>query len=461
MKINKNKLSVFLLMLMLPACTKFVQVDTPSTQLITSTVFTSDNTATAAVTGIYANMMTVNLGFYGGGITLAGGLSADEFQNFSFTPDQSGFADNSLKPTNQVIKQLWGEPYQYIYAANAIIQGLTGSTGVSSTTARELEGEAKFIRAFSYFYLVNLWGDVPLVLQTTYTTNDTLSRTPVPLVYKQIIADLQDAESLLLPDYTTGGGERIRPNQSAATALLARVFLYTHDWQGAINQATTIIGNTGLYSLQTDLSQVFLANSAEAIWQLQPVTPEVNTWEGNYFILTAGPSSSPAQITLSNTLVSSFEPGDLRKSNWTNIDTTGGLMSYYPYKYKVQFGSPVTEYEMMLRFSEQYLIRSEAEANLGDITSAVADLNIIRQRAGLPGLSTSLSQNACLQSIAQERKIELFAEWGHRWLDLKRTGMSGQVLSPEKPGWMAYDSLYPLPQSEIQNDPHLTQNAGY
>jgi starch-binding outer membrane protein, SusD/RagB family len=441
-------------------CTKFVTINPPSTQLVSSTVFTSDATASAAVIGIYSNMMANTMGFYGGNVTLMAGLSADEFLNYSPSTDQSEFAENSLKPVNQVVKQSWGEPYQYIFSANAILEGLANSTGVSAPTAAELQGETKFIRALSYFYLVNLWGDVPLVLHTAYATNDTLHRSSSQTVYDQIIQDLKEAQSLLPDDYSIGGGERIRPNKSAATALLARVYLFNQNWSGAKEEADLVISNS-LYAIVTDLSGVFLANSQEAIWQLQPVAPDVNTWEGYSFIMQDGPSSSPSQVALSDNLVNSFMAADLRKTNWIAIDSSQGTYSYYPFKYKIPAGSSLTEYYSVLRLAEQYLIRAEAEAHLNDPSSSIADINVIRNRANLPDLSSTLTADQCLDSIAVERRWELFAEWGNRWLDLKRTGQASTVLQPIKTDWQPTDTLYPIPQTEIQNDPNLTQNTGY
>ena len=157
----------------------------------------------------------------------------------------------------------------------------------------------------------------------------------------------------------------------------------------------------------------------------------------------------------------SFEPGDLRKTNGIGTEITNGQTTYYPLKYKIKSGTPVAEYYTVLRLSEQYLIRAEAEARKNDIDPAVTDLNIIRQRANLPNIPTTIDNQACLAYIEKERRIELFAEWGNRWLDLKRTGRSEAVLSLVKSNWQASDTLYPIPQIDIQNDPHLDQNQGY
>ena len=116
---------------------------------------------------------------------------------------------------------------------------------------------------------------------------------------------------------------------------------------------------------------------------------------------------------------------------------------------------------MILRLAEQYLIRAEARAQQGNLTGAIGDLNIIRERAGLPDLSTALTQDKVIAAVMQERRIELVSEWGQRWLDLKRTGQVDSVLSKIKPTWKINGQLYPIPQSELTNDPNLVQNPGY
>ena len=139
----------------------------------------------------------------------------------------------------------------------------------------------------------------------------------------------------------------------------------------------------------------------------------------------------------------------------------GGKTYSYPYKYKVRNGFTVTEYNMVERLAEQYLIRAEARAQQNDISGATADLDTIRVRAGLPVLPISLDKATCLLAVEQERRIELFMEWGHRWLDLRRTGRIDAVLGAEKSNWTSTDSLYPIPFKEIQKNVFLTQNPGY
>jgi len=440
------------------SCKKFIQIPPPSNQLVSSTVFSDDNIATAALTGIYSNMMQYS-GSGVGQLPLNIGVSSDELVNYSTDQYQIQFYTNSVSPTSNRIAGLWGGNnngfYGYIFDANSAIEGLNSSTGVSAAVKQELLGEAKFIRAFSYFYLVNFFGDVPLVTNTDYSSNSKMTRTPQAQVYQQIIADLEDAANLLPTDYSFSNGERVRPNKWAANALLARTFLYTQNWDSAVAQATSIINNSLLYSLDT-LNGIFLKNSTEAIWQLQPVVPGYNTWDGYIFILT----SSPSNVTLSNTIVNAFDSGDLRRTSWVDSLLSLGETYYYAYKYKVKTSTTLTEYYMVLRLAEQYLIRAEAEAQQNNIPAAQADLNIIRNRAGLPKTSSG-DQQSLLSAIMKERQIEFFCEWGHRWLDLKRTSQIDSVLGIEKPGFIPSASLFPVLENDLLSDPNLTQNPGY
>jgi hypothetical protein len=439
------------------SCKRFVEIDSPITQITSSSVFTSEATATAAVVGIYSRMMQGS-GFASGGtnsILVLSGLSSDEFKSYSNPGNQ--FYTNSLLPTNDNVRGfLWNEPYQYIYTANSILEGLGSSYGVSAAGKQELTGEAKFVRAFCYFYLVNLFGDVPLHLTTDYRNNNVAFRTPQSQVYQQIIADLKDAQNSLPGDYAFSDGERTRPNKWAATALLARVYLYMEDWANSETQSTSII-NSSAYALVTDLDNVFSKNSSEAIWQLLPVQPGFNTNEGRYLILT----SIPTIVSLSDYVANAFEAGDQRKAKWVGSFTSGSTTYFYPFKYKTKSGSDLTEYSMVFRLAEQYLIRAEARARQDNIPGARNDLNTIRTRAGLPDTNDSL-QADLLRDIMQERRVELFAEWAQRWFDLKRTNSIDAILGPVKgTTWQPTDALYPIPQLEIQNDPNIVQNTGY
>jgi hypothetical protein len=443
------------------SCHKLIEVPSPQDQENASIIFSDAADATTAVLGIYISIMDNSRSLLNGGMTIYGGLSSDELSRTSAFANEDAFTLNALSDQNPLCNNLYIAGYNWIYDCNNALEKLSAASGIDDSTKRQLSGEVRFTRALIYFYLVNLYGGVPLVITTDYKTTSILPRTSSVLVYQQITDDLKMAQDLLSDQYMTTlsfANDRTRPNRAAATALLARVYLYQGYWALAQEQASTVIGNT-TYQLETDLDKVFLSSSQEAIWQLQPVHASISTAEGSMFIPYQGSSMQPA-YALTAELLNSFEPGDQRLRHWT-AGLTDGSRYVYPFKYKLVTDIPANaEYNTVLRLSEQYLIRAEARARQGDTSGASADLNIIRRRAGLP-VAAVTDQTGLLAAIWHERQIEFFAEWGHRWLDLKRTGQIDNVLGIEKPGWKAQADLYPFPFSELAYNPYLVQNPGY
>jgi hypothetical protein len=451
------------------SCKKFITVDPPVTKPDGSVVFKTDAAAISIMTGLYSTM-SAGSGFSGvGSISVIAGLSADELRAYAAAGSQQLQAySNSLKSTDA---PFWGELYKYVYVTNETIEGVAASSALSAHVKRQLMGEAKFMRAFLYFYLVNLFGDVPLVTVTDYRITQNATRNPATDIYLQIVRDLQDAEELLADNYlaadlATNTEERVRPNKWAAKALLARVYLYMGEWAKAEQLAGQIIENTTLFNLKTDLNEVFLKNSTEAIWQLQPVNIGLNTEDGKTFVLIADPDGDHP-VSVSNRLYTAFEPDDKRRTDWVGI-FVGAQTYYFPHKYKVgpyDVNQPMNEYLMVLRLAEQYLIRAEARASAGNLEGARNDLEVIRERAGLPTKNIT-DKAALLSAIEQERRVELFSELGHRWLDLKRMKRADAVMSvvtPEKGGiWNSNWQLYPIPlEQTIQKTPNIKQNPGY
>jgi hypothetical protein len=462
------------------SCEKIVEVNSPTTALTSDNVYTNDATAAAVLTGLYdalagdnpLNGVTIN------SISLTCGLSADELSLFGGTANANSMLTqyyfNKLTSTTTTGgSTLWNDLYSKIYIVNLALERLQVSTSLNVVVKQQLMGEAQFLRAFLYFYLVNLYGNVPLAISSDYRINSGLARTSVIEVYQQIISDLKNAQNLLSEYYVSGDAksittEKLRPNKWAATALLARCYLSIKDWANAEIQASSLL-NSGKYHL-SNLSSVFLKNSDEAIWQLQPVRTGWNTEEAKVFVLpSTGPDTRTYPVYLSSRLLNSFEAGDQRKMSWigtVNVATSSGAVTYsYPNKYKSAIlNSPVTEYQMVLRLSEQFLIRAEARAQLDKIIEATSDLNVIRVRASLNDMAIP-DKASLLNAILHERQTELFTEWGHRWLDLKRTltidGVMNVVASEKGTIWNSNYQWYPLPLYDINQDPNLTQNLGY
>ena len=473
------KAAAFILICFLGSCEKLVEIPDSINAVTTEKVFSDDNSATAALMGVYSQM--INGGaiqqFSCGLATILGSYSSDDLR---------GEADDfvamnkltALLADNTNIPKLWVSSYSIgVYGANAVLEGIAASATLSRQVKEQLEGEAKFIRAFSYFYLTNFFGDVPLVLTTDFNQSATMPRTAQTLVYKQIIQDLKDAQQLLPDNYNINNGLRIRANKWAATALLARAYLYTGDFTNAALQADAVIKNNTLFSLPTDLNTVFAVNSKEAIWQLQQNngTPLGNaTPEGMYFMsafFVPGGAGTISSGSLSDQLLSAFEEDDKRRASWVTYMYSGNDTTWYPFKYKTGtynrvIGAPLTEHYMALRLAELYLIRAEA-ASKGAAegkSTAIADINEIRKRAGVPLLENTIDDTQLQMAIEKEWQTEFFCEWGHRWLNLKRTGRAPSVLSqiPNKQPWAGdHQLLYPIPSSERINNPFLSQNKDY
>ncbi|QQL49892.1 RagB/SusD family nutrient uptake outer membrane protein [Mucilaginibacter ginkgonis] len=448
----KKGFCLILLIALLGSCKKFLAIDPPQTQAQSQEIFNSDQTATSAAVGVYYQMASGNLTFLNGAISVYPGLSADELTNPTSNSDYDPFKiDNLLATTSSVNSKFWSNGYKYIYNANAVIEGINNSTGMSATTMSELKAEMLFVRALNNFYLVNLFGDIPLITVTDYRVNSLTPRTPADQVYDAIISDLLTAKTLF-----NGVLPNTRPNKFAAAALLARVYLYRKDWVNAEKQATEVISSNA-YLLESNLNNVFLNTSGETIFQLGRANS--NTSEGFVFV-TATTTTRPA-FTLTAPLYAAFTAADKRRSSWIKSNVVGGVTYNYPYKYKVKSSTSVTESNIVLRLAEQYLIRAEARAQQGNLTGGQADLNNIRFRAGLTA-SAFATQTDLLAAVAAERRLELFAEWGHRWLDLKRTNMADAVLGSFKgTNWQTTDALYPIPQAQILLNPALTQNPSY
>lgn len=444
--------------LVLFGCEDYLEAEDPVGQLSTEAVYEDENTATAAVTSLYAILrddviITGNPTGMGGVM----GLYSDELDYYG-TPGEGleNFYSHQIIASNSTISGTWNGSYNLIFMCNAAIEGLEGSQTMTIEVKEQLKGEALFIRGMIHFYLTNIFGDIPYIKTTDYQKNREAERMPEEIVYENIIEDLTNSKNLLALSYPTW--ERTRANKWVVAALLARVYLYNGQWDKAEQESNLLLNNSE-FILEENIQNEFLKESTSAILQLKPKNNGDNTLEGSTFIFSTGP---PPLMALNVSLVQDMEDGDLRKQNWIMELTEGSDTWYFPYKYKQNLNTGTSvEYSIVLRISEQYLIRAEARLMQGNILGAEDDLNIIRQRAGLENTTAQNSQQL-LDAIITERRFELFSEYGHRWFDLRRLGIAGEILSPIKSGWKSTDILFPIPESELLLNPKLEpQNPGY
>jgi len=347
---------------------------------------------------------------------------------------------------------------------------------------KQINGEAKFLRALFYFDLMRAFaydpnaivaasnkGGVPLILKGSLDVGDVTlpARASIDEVYAQIIKDLEAAIADLparasSPHNATGG---------AAMALLSRVHLYKGDWANAAKFATDALASR----------QGTFATSANyvASWRT-PVNPE-SMFEVLFFNVSESPgvneslqSTYTTMVALGNrTTTGGFgdlvptdgllaelnsEAGDLRRSFY-ELGTAGrGTARIECTKFLGKNGVLNLDNVPLIRVSEMYLNRAEALAMSGNDAGALADLNAIRTRAGLPA-RTGLAGTALMTEILRQRRLELAFE-GHRWFDLKRRGLD-VVKSPSTIAFSDFRILANLPIREIQANTNLVQNPGY
>jgi hypothetical protein len=363
---------------------------------------------------------------------------SDELVHTGSFPTVAEFDNNAVLSNNVTLQNLWAAYYAGIYRTNVIIERVETIT-IDTNTKNRIVGEAKFLRALMHFDLLKLFGAIPYVVTSDLATLRTIDRTSAETVYAELIKELNESVNLLAG---VDQGNNKRANQWVAKALLARVNLYSGNKSQAGVIANDIIEN-GPYSLEGNYADIFAGDSEEVLFEVFFSVQDQNSmafWfrtDGRYEY---GPSPE---------LQAAFEPNDDRAAMIEPV----GDGRFQAAKYTDR--ATGTDQTVVLRLAEMYLIR--AEANLGN-TSADDDINIIRNRAGLSGIS-----GATIDDLLQERFVEFCFE-GHRWNDLTRTGKADATMSVVNPvNWQSTDALMPIPQREIQQNPTLVgkQNPGY
>ncbi len=478
-KIKQTRLfitTVFLLTVGFTSCSDFIEIDVSGNEVSPEVIFSTRATVNTAFVSIYTSMREDELiSGKSAGIGNSLGLYTDELVDSDSSREI--FFNNALLASTQGVSRYWSSTYNLIFQANRIIEGVENSNTLSTEDKNIFRGQALFLRAFLNSYLVELFGDIPIAITTDSNINTRAERAPVAEVYEQIIKDLTEAKALLDPfEALPVNEERIFPDKFVVDALLARVYLYRKNWAMAEAHATTVID---YIAWEPDLTMVFnheftVETYASRIWAFKTdVLNNVNTNQGALFFVDEN-DNLDFHNTITNrdgttNLIDAFEPGDKRKIEWLGafeikFGTIVLDVIYFPAKYKESEPGTdnTTEYPLVFRLAEQYLIRAEARAALGDIAGAQEDLNMIRTRAGLPN-TTANTTATLLDAVIQERRVELFTEYGHRFFDLKRTGRINTAMqTAAKPGWDPTDVLLPIPERELEINPNLLpQNPGY
>lgn len=336
--------------------------------------------------------------------------------------------------------------YKSILSANNVIENASNATEV---------GEARFLRALSYFKLVRVFGDVPVNLSASPDVSDqsVLVRQSAASVYSSvIIPDFEAAISAL----NNAGVSNGRASKIAAQGMLAKALIQMGDFGKAESQLAAVVNSADAagISLQENFADIFgMANdlNAEIIFATQVSSSVPDEYGFSEFWSWSGGLDTKSLEPLDNDLVAAFDasPGDLRAA--TTIDTSVMASPKFP-----QTGGPDHDW-IELRLGDVILLYAEALNENGNTSAALAQLNKIRARAGLED-STASSQAEVRQAIQDERRLELAFE-GQRWFDLVRTGTVDAEMG-ETVNSNYY--VFPIPVSEVlASFGVITQNAGY
>lgn len=472
---------------LLSACKKDFLDKQPISQGTVGTYYKTASDAEGGLVGAY-NQAFLNDQYWVWDYTTNSDALADNCFAGGSNPDNFAIDNFTMTPQNGNSTRDWQGLYQDIYAANTVLDYVPKipASQFAGTRQQQILAEAKFIRALSYFNLVGMFGNVPLVLSTvTFTANP--ARTPVATVYAQIEADLTDGEAVLPATAVAG-----RVTQGAAQALLAKVYAQEGKYQQALDYCNKVI-NGGKYSLVPNFATLFdgTKNTTESIFEIQHsaasgftsyntslyLPAQFGTYSFNKFNLPTNDllnlyQSQKDNIRLNASvfvapIVNGLAAGDPITAPYTSA--SGSMPFIYKWKTNIAQFSGGTDNTILIRLADIILLKAEALNQLGQTGTAIPLVNQIRARVSLPAITVSSTADVAL-AILNERRMELAFE-GQRWNDLMRFGkqytidlMNKQVDPFGKP--LTYNVtqnklLFPVPFNEIRLDGNLTQNPGY
>ncbi|PWG78377.1 RagB/SusD family nutrient uptake outer membrane protein [Pararcticibacter amylolyticus] len=467
----------------LPSCTKDILDTSPKTDISELTAFSTPEKILAQVNNLYSRLQRAH--FYGGRYILFNEQRGDEFsQNSGNAAEGALIWQHTALSTDTFVGNLWSFAYQAINNANIFIDKVQNTTVLDAALRDQYISEAKFIRALSYFVLVQVYarpyasdnGASPgLPLRLTPQTsggNDDLARSSVAEVYSQVIKDLDEAEAGLPAAYSTAALNASRAHKVTAIALKTRVYLAKADYGRVVAEASKLVPAVAPYAytagslthrLENNIAAVFSGSYTgnEAIFFLPfnaTDSPDSQSALAHNYLGAVIISLNQAGI-YANPALSSSASADARR-NLITLKNGLNVLSKFP-----KITTPFTDYIPVIRYAEVLLNYAEAAAETDDLTRAAALLNAVRKRSdaaySFPDAATS-TKGALISTILTERRLELLGE-GFRTPDLQRrlqpfpakTGGIGTVaaVSPT-----ASNYIWPVPADELGTNKLIQPN---
>ncbi|AYN69244.1 RagB/SusD family nutrient uptake outer membrane protein [Euzebyella marina] len=454
MKKIKNIITVLSIALVF-SCSKDILDKEPQSGFSAQGFYKTSSDAQAGVYGIYdavQSTFSLNFSFWGEG-------RADAV-NTNHSGDPLLLQQNTLNKTMNSAR--WNSLYETISRANYAIKYVPEVFEEGNEFGLQLVGQARALRALSYFYAVRIWGDVPLVLEPYESIDQELfiGKTAKEEVLEQIVADLKFAAQNCRESF---GGERDRLliTRGGANGLLTQVYMWQKNYEAAIASAQSVLGNS-LYSLVSinDWSKIFTTGfSNESIFEIGYDDTQTNNLRILYAI------GSDSHYFPSEGFRASFEEGDLRQDLIYDVteEEPRKIWKFFGQGFDDESADPSSQNIVMLRLADIMLLKAEAHNKLGQTAQALDLLNTIRSRAGLVEIdeAEAISTYSDVESaILHERSIELSFE-GHRWFDLVRTQKAIEVMGPINGLSDEANLVWPLHEDALNRNPNLEQNGFY
>lgn len=470
------KLSTLALALLMSvsSCNESFLEAVPEISLPEESAFDSPARILSQVNGIYGTVKNGN--FFGGRYLIYNDIRGEEFVNRT-TNSVTGYSvyQGNQLPADTYVASFWSQGYLAINRINLFLEGLAAnSSKLDATLGAQYSGEVKFVRALTYFSLVQIFASpyildkgaapgLPLRLKgETTLEGNLLKRSTVAQVYDQILKDLNEAEASLPDDYSSPLLRTTRAHKNTAIALKTRVLLAMGDYAGVITEGNKIVSATApfkapnrvAHTLQADVVSVFRApyTSTESIFSFPMAdtnSPGTQNQLGYYF------NMGNLEYFLNNS-----GAGILASTKWPASDDRRAKMigqdpkiGFHPTKFSGV--SPFLDYVPMIRYAEVLLNVAEAEAEAGSLVRAQALLETVRNRSDASYKFGTLDKAGLIDAILLERRIELLAE-GFRSNDVLRRGQplnsfgAGGLIQPT-----AGNYFYGIPLAEQQTNPGL------
>jgi starch-binding outer membrane protein, SusD/RagB family len=474
-------LILFASMLIVSCKKEFIELAPVSSVSVTA-LYKTDKDFQDALIGCYTALRSQYNSFW-----MFGDVASDDSWKEVSRNQSSYYIDVfTMDPNDGLLRTTWNNYYNVIARTNNILAKIGGTSDLLVTLKTQHIAEAKFLRAFAYFDLVRIFGDVPMIVTpVTVAESYKIGREKVATIYSDlIIKDLLDAENGLPVKFT--GSDIGRATRGAAKSLLGLVYLTTKDFAKAepkLQELTTAPFTYALLSKYTDLFDYSKdEHHSEYIFDIEYQEGLGGLGSGftNSFAPLSAPYSTFYKITGGGgeennptmDLYNAFSANDLRRDVTVNatggfIDATGTFVKFLQaatttrkYLTPVLVSGDSKANWKVFRYADVLLMYAEALNENGKTDQALTYVNQVRTRAGLTGYS-GLTQADARDKIYLERRLELGME-GHRWFDLVRTGRALSILAPK--GMKPYMTIFPIPLGQLQvinNTAIFPQNPGY